>query len=200
MSFKNYLLEKNPHRISRGAKIGKGVILVGKMIIEEGATIFENAVIKGPVYIGKNVLVGNNALVRDGSVLEENCRIGAFAEVKNSIFLPHSSLGSGFVASSIIGENCRLAHGFVSANRRFDRETVRVKIKREEVDTGLDDLGVIMGEGVQAGIGVGTMPGITIGKGATIGPGTFVFEDVPPGVNYSTEFKSKPKVSRRLHL
>lgn len=189
LKIKNYLLEKTPHQISRGAKIGKGVILVGKMIIEDGATILENAVIKGPVYIGKNVLIGNNALVRDGSVLEEGCQVGAFAEVKNSIFLPHSSLGSGFVASSIIGESCRLAHGFTSANRRFDRKTIWVMVKNEKIDSGLDDLGVIIGEGVYAGIGVGTMPGKTIGKGAIIGPGTFVFEDIPPGINYYTQFK-----------
>ncbi|TSC53440.1 MAG: bifunctional UDP-N-acetylglucosamine pyrophosphorylase / Glucosamine-1-phosphate N-acetyltransferase, partial [Microgenomates group bacterium LiPW_16] len=103
LSLKNYLLDKSPHRISRGAKIGKGVILVGKMIIEEGATIYENATIKGPVYIGRNVLVGNNALVREGASLEENSRVGALSEVKGSIFLPGSTLGSGFVASSIIG-------------------------------------------------------------------------------------------------
>lgn len=191
LKIKNYLLEKAAHRISRGAKIGKGVILVGKMVIEDEATILENAVIKGPVYLGKNVLVGNNALVRNGSVLEENSRIGAFSEVKNSIFLPNSTLGSGFVASSIIGQNCRLAHGFISANRRFDRKTIKVKIKGKEIDSNLDDLGVIMGEGVYAGIGVGTMPGKTIGKDAIIGPGTFVFEDIPPGLTYSTKFKEE---------
>ncbi|TSC53156.1 MAG: bifunctional UDP-N-acetylglucosamine pyrophosphorylase / Glucosamine-1-phosphate N-acetyltransferase, partial [Microgenomates group bacterium LiPW_16] len=119
----------------------------------------------------------------------ENSRVGALSEVKGSIFLPGSTLGSGFVASSIIGQHSRIAHGFVSANRRFDRKTIKVKVKGEEVDTGLDDLGVIMGEGVEAGIGVGTMPGVTIGKKATIGPGTFVFEDIPPGVNYYTQFK-----------
>lgn len=190
LSLKNCLLEKSPHKISRGAKIGKGVILVGKMIIEDGATIYENATIKGPIFIGKNVLVGNNALIREGSVLEENCRIGAFSEVKNSVFFAGATLGSGFVASSLIGENCRIAHGFISANRRFDRRIIRVKVKEEEIDSGLEDLGVIMGEGVSVGIGVGTMPGITIGKGATIGPGTFVFEDVRPGVNYRAEFKN----------
>lgn len=190
LRFKNYLLEQSSHRISRGAKIGKGVILVGKMIIEEGATIYENATVKGPVYIGKNVLIGNNALVRDESCLEENCRVGAFSEVKNSIFLPGSTLGSGFIASSIIGENCRLAHGFISANRRFDRKTIKVKVKDGEIETGLDDLGVMMGEGVSVGVGVGTMPGVTIGKGATIGPGTFVFEDVPPGVKYFAQLKN----------
>lgn len=193
LQLKNYLLEKNPHQISRGAKIGKGVILVGKMVIEDGATVYENAVIKGPVYLGKDVLVGNNALVRDLSCLEEGSHVGAFSEVKNSLFLPHSHLGSGFVASSIIGENCRLAHGFVTANRRFDRKSIRVNIKGKEIDTGLDDLGVIMGDNVYAGIGVGTMPGKTIGKGAVIGPGTFVFEDIPAGTNYYAEFKKVVK-------
>jgi bifunctional UDP-N-acetylglucosamine pyrophosphorylase/glucosamine-1-phosphate N-acetyltransferase len=193
LAVKNWLLERSVHQISRGAKIGKGVIMVGKMVIEEGAVIFENATIKGPVFIGKNVLVGNNALIREGACLEERVRIGAFSEVKNSIFLPHSSLGSGFVASSIIGEYSRLAHGFTSANRRFDRKTIKVKIKGEEIDSGLDDLGVMMAEEVNTGIQVGTMPGVTIGKGATIGPGSFVFEDIAPGINYKTEFKSVKK-------
>ena len=193
LNIKNYLLQRSDHRISRGAKIGKGVILVGKMVIEDGVTVMENAVIKGPVYLGKNVLVGNNALVRDGTVLEENCRVGAFSEVKNSLFLPNSSLGSGFVASSIIGQDCRLAHGLTTANRRFDRQTINVNVKGKIVDSGLNDLGVIMGDGVYAGIGVGTMPGRTIGKGAIIGPGTFVFEDVPTGVDYRTEFKNISK-------
>lgn len=196
LSLKDYLLEKSGHRISRGAKIGKGVILQGKMVIEEGATILENATIKGPAYIGKNVLVGNNALVREGTVLEENCRVGAFGEVKNSIFQPGSTLGSGFVASSIIGPNCRLAHGFTTANRRFDRGNIFVKVKGEKIDTGLNDLGVIMGEGVYAGIGVGTMPGKTIGKNAVISPGSFVFEDVPSGVEYRTEFKNTVKTTK----
>lgn len=198
LRLKNYLLGRAPHRISRGAKIGKGVILVGKMIIEEGATIYENAVIKGPVYIGKNALVGNDALVRDGASLEENSRVGAFTEVKGSLFLPNSSLASGFCASSIIGENCRLAHGFVSGNRRFDRKSIKVKVKGEEIETGLDDLGVILGDGVQTGIGVGTMPGVTIGKGAIIGPGTFVFENIPPGVSYRTEFKNVIKKQKMM--
>ncbi len=191
LKVKDYLLEKMPHQISRGAKIGKGVILVGKMKIEDGVTIHENAVIKGPVYLGKNVLVGNNALIRDGAILEENARVGAFSEIKNSLFLPGATLGSGFVASSIIGENCRLAHNFTTANRRFDRKVIKVKIKEKEVETGLDDFGVLLGENVYTGIGVGTMPGITIGKNAVIGPGTFVFDDVLPGTKYFTEFKNK---------
>ncbi len=190
LNLKNYLLQRIEHKISRGAKIGKGVLLSGKVVIEEGVSVMENAVIKGPAYIGKNVLVGNNALVRDYSSLEEETHVGAFSEVKNSLFLPGASLGSGFVASSIIGEGCRLAHGFTTANRRFDRKPVKVTIKDKEVDTGLEDLGVIMGNNVYAGIGVGCMPGKTIGKGTIIGPGTFVFEDVPPNCDYKTEFKN----------
>lgn len=189
LKIKNYLLERVPHGISRGAKIGKGVILVGKLIIEDGAMILENATIKGPAYIGKNVLVGNATLIRDGTVLEENASIGAFSDIKNSIFFPGAHLGSGFVASSIIGGNCRLGHNFTTANKRFDRESVKVNAVKKEIDSGLKDLGVIMGDNVACGIGAGTMPGITIGKGAVIGPGTFVFEDVPPGANYRTDFK-----------
>ena len=179
LKLKDYLLEKIPQVISKTAKIGKNVILEGKVIIEDGAMIMENAVIKGPAYIGRNVLVGNSVLIRQGTVIEENCQIGAFSEIKNSLFLPGAHFGgAGFIGSSIIGENCRLGHGFVSANKRFDRKKIMVSIKGEKIETGLDDLGVIMGNGVNVGIKVGTMPGKTIGSQATINPGAIVYEDV----------------------
>ena len=175
LKLKNYLLEKMPQAISKTAKIGKNVILEGKVIIDDKAVIMENAVIKGPAYIGRNVLVGNSVLIRDGTVIEENCQIGAFSEIKNSLFLPETHFGgAGFVGSSIIGENCRLGHGFISANKRFDRKKIMVSVKDEKIETGLNDLGVIMGNGVNVGIKVGTMPGRTIGNGAIISPGTVV--------------------------
>lgn len=174
---KDYLLKKLPGKMGKKVKMGKGAQIIGKVIVEDGVEIFENAVIKGPVYLGKNAVVGNGAVVRAGSVIEENCVIGAFSEIKNSLFLPGTHFGgAGFVGSSIIGENCRLGHGFTTANKRFDRKNIG--------ETGLNDLGVLMGENVNCGINVGVMPGKIIGSGATIGPGTIVMEDVPAGEKY----------------
>jgi len=36
-------------------------VLDGKVIIEDGVKILENAVVRGPVYIGRNSVIGNNA-------------------------------------------------------------------------------------------------------------------------------------------
>lgn len=191
LNLKNYLLEKTPGFISQKAQIAKNVILEDKVIIEDGAVIMENAVIKGPAYIGRKVLIGNSVLVRSGTVIEENCEIGAFSEIKNSVLLAGTHFGGGgFIGSSVIGENCRLGHGFISANKRFDRKQIKVVIKDEVVETGLDDLGVMIGDGVNCGIKAGTMPGKTIGSGATIGPGIIVMEDIPAKKNHYVEFKS----------
>lgn len=194
LNLKNNLLEKTQAFIGQKAQIAKNVILEGKVIIEDGAVIMENAVIKGPAYIGRKVMIGNSVLIRAGTVVEENCEIGAFSEIKNSVFLAGTHFGGGgFIGSSIIGEDCRLGHGFIAANKRFDRKQIKVVIKGEAVETGLDDLGVMMGEGVSCGIGVRVMPGTTIGSRSTIGPGTVVFEDVPVDTDYKTEFKNITK-------
>lgn len=190
LKLKDYLLERLPVRISKNAQMAKAVILEGKVTIEDGAVIMENTVIKGPAYIGRNVLVGNSVLIRGGTVIEENCQIGAFSEIKNSLFLPGTHFGgAGFVGSSIIGENCRLGHGFMTANKRFDRKKIMVKVKEEKVETDLDDLGAMIGSGVNVGIKVGTMPGKTIGPGAIIGPGTIIVEDVKRNDKYYKDHK-----------
>lgn len=179
LKLKDYLLERLPAKINQSVKIGKNVVLEDKVIVEDGAAIMENAVIKGPAYIGRNVLVGNSVLIRGRTVIEENCQIGAFSEIKNSLFLPGTHFGgAGFVGSSVIGENCRLGHGFISANKRFDRKKNMVKLKDKKVETGLDDLGIMMGSGVNVGIKVGTMPGKTIGSGAMIYPGVIVDKNI----------------------
>lgn len=176
---KNFILKKLPGFISEKASIKKDVVIEGKVFIEEGAVVYEKAIIKGPCYIGKNSVVGNFVLIRNGCVIEENCVIGARAEVKNSLFLKNSSMHSGFVGDSIIGENSRLGAGFISANKRFDNQNVKVIIKGEKIDTKLNRLGVFIGADVNIGVQSATMPGVIIGNKATVFPGQKIFQNIP---------------------
>src|SRR3989344_3640304 len=127
----------------------------------------EGARIKGPCFIGKNTMIGNNAIVRNNVDIEENCVIGANMEIKNSFVMKNSKTHSGFIGDSIIGENVRLGANFDTANVRLDRETVKIEISGEKIDTGLKKLGTIVGSGVKIGIKSSTMPGIMIGGNST---------------------------------
>jgi len=85
-----------------------------------------------------------------------------------------------YVGDSIIGEGCNLGAGFISANLRFDKRTIKMEIKGEIIDTGRKKLGVIMGDKVMTGVGALFMPGVRVGPNSWIGPNIVVYEDVPP--------------------
>ncbi len=72
----------------------------------------------------------------------------------------------------MIGEDCRIGAGFITANRRFDRRNILIEVKGEKVDSGMSSLGVFVGNNVHIGIHAGTMPGTVIGTSVTISPGT----------------------------
>lgn len=187
--FKNYLLNGIKTHVSKNARISKSAQLSGSIIIESGAKIMDGACIKGPSYIGHNVIVGNNALLRDAVSLEKNSLVGAQTEVKNTLIGPGSTVHSGVVLDSIIGEGCKIGALFCTANVRLDRKNIQVEVNSEKVDTGLRNLGLIMGGHVRAGIRVSTMPGVVIGNNVIIGPSTTVMKNVDDNVKIYSKFK-----------
>lgn len=157
------------------------------------ASIGKNAVINGKVYIGENCRIGDNNVLRGPLILEDNVVTGAFCEIKNSAVGSGTHFHSGYVGDSVIGENCRFGAGFITANRRTDRNNIKSAVKNEKIDTGLTHLGAIIGSNSRFGIHAGTMPGIIIGSDCSIGPGTLVFENVADGSTFYTKFEKVVK-------
>jgi len=186
---KDSLLRTAKKRIAKTAKIDETAVIDGNVIVEENAKIGSYAVIRGPAYIGRNVRVGDHALVRNLTTLEEGSMVGGSAEVKNSIVLEESHI-QGYLADSIVGQEVRIAHGFVSANRRIDRCTISVEVKKKKMDTKFFAMGCIIGDNVYTGINVATMPGVVIGADSVIGPRTTVFRDIPPNTRYYQKAES----------
>ncbi len=166
-SLTKYLLDKN---------LGGGKVHIGK-----NTKIFEGAIIKGPCYIGDGCLIGNNALVRDYTNLEDGVMVGANAEVARCIFQKNAHIHSGFFGDSILGENCRVGAGTVTGNVRLDGGEIRA--------TGLNSLGVIVGNNTHIGINVSLMPGILIGSNCVIGPSSVVFENIEDNTTFYTKFE-----------
>jgi bifunctional UDP-N-acetylglucosamine pyrophosphorylase/glucosamine-1-phosphate N-acetyltransferase len=138
----------------------KGAVTIGK-----NCTIGDFVVIDGPVYIGDNVEIGPSAYIRPGSVICDNVSIGHAAQVKNSIMMPGSKVANHvLLADSIIGKKARLGGHCETANRRFDQGEIEFIYKTTKLHTGLDKLGLILGDGARLGGGVFTYPGTMIGK------------------------------------
>jgi len=158
--------------------IGKNVVIEGSVYIGNNVRIGAHTVIEGPAYIGDNCVIGASNVLRGPLNLEAGVVTGAFMEIKHSIVQKDSHFHSGYLGDSLVGENCRFGAGFISANKRFDRTNVKVKIGEEKIDTGLDAFGCAVGDGAAFGIHSGTMPGVLIGSDSVINPGVQVFKNI----------------------
>ena len=188
LGINKYLLKNNTGRIGKNVEIAKNAIVDERAILEDGVKVYEGACIKGPCFVGKNTIIGNNALLREYVSVEEKCVIGANTEIRNSVLFSGTKIHSGFIGDSVIGEDCRIGAYFCSANRRLDREEIKVKFDEVKIPSGLTSLGVIMGNEVKVGVHVATMPGVVLGNKAIIGPATSVIENVDTRSKYYSEF------------
>ena len=181
------LLEANERSLKNAdlkveGTVEPGATLVGDVGIGAGARVRSGSYIEGSVLIGEGSDIGPNCYIRPFTSIGRNVRVGNACEVKASIILDGTHIGHlSYVGDSIIGENCNLGAGTVTANLRFDDGTVKVMVKGELVDSGRRKLGAILGDGVKTGIGVNLMPGVKVGAGAWIGPSAVVYRDVGDG-------------------
>lgn len=162
-------------------QVEDGAHLLGPVGVADGARVRSGAYIEGPVFIGGDSDVGPNCYIRPCTSIGRGVRVGNGCEVKNSIVMDGTHIGHlSYVGDSIIGEDCNLAAGSITANFRLDEGTVKMKVKDEVVDTGRRKLGAILGDEVKTGINSLFMPGVKVGPRAWIGPNVMVTRDVPP--------------------
>jgi NDP-sugar pyrophosphorylase family protein len=176
-----HFLKEGGKSISPKAQISKTAVIEGDVIIEDGVRVLENAVIKGLCYIGRNSVIGNNALIRDNSHIGEGCVVGYGTEIKHCYIGDNGWFHQNYFGDSIIGNDCSFGAGTVSANLRLDENDIKVRVGGEDINTGSNKLGALIGNGVRTGINVGIMPGRRIGEGSFVGPHVCLTEDLPPG-------------------
>jgi bifunctional UDP-N-acetylglucosamine pyrophosphorylase/glucosamine-1-phosphate N-acetyltransferase len=106
-------------------------------------------------------------------------RIGNACEIKNSIIMDNVHIGHlSYIGDSILGENCNLGAGTITANYRLDGGTIKMVVKDKVVDSGRAKLGAVLGDNVKVGINALFMPGVKVGCNSWIGPNVVVHRDV----------------------
>lgn len=182
------LLEANRWLLGRMKHEVRGVVereahLIGQVSVAETARIRSGAYIEGPVFIDEGSDVGPNCYIRPYTSICRKVRVGNACEIKNSIILDGTHIGHlSYVGDSVIGENCNLGAGTITANYRLDAGTVKMMVKDRLMDSGVKKLGAFLGDNVKTGVNVLLMPGVKVGSNAWIGPNVVVYRDVPPDV------------------
>ena len=156
-------------------KLAAGTFLSGKnkIIIEQGAVLQPGCVLnaeRGPIYIAKGVQVYpqtvifgpaailQNSTVKAGTQIYENTTIGPVCkvggEIEESIIHGYSNKQhTGFLGHSYIGSWVNLGAGTTTSDLKNNYSTVRVTVGDRQVDTGLQFVGLIIGDHSKTAIG-----------------------------------------------
>jgi UDP-N-acetylglucosamine diphosphorylase / glucose-1-phosphate thymidylyltransferase / UDP-N-acetylgalactosamine diphosphorylase / glucosamine-1-phosphate N-acetyltransferase / galactosamine-1-phosphate N-acetyltransferase len=174
-----FLMDYYANDFKINCELEPNVTVIGQVHIENGCRIRSGSYIEGPVYIAKGSDIGPNCYIRPSTFIDEDCRIGNACEVKNSIMYKGSHAGHlSYVGDSIIGKNCNLGAGTLTANLRHDNKTIKITIKNKRIDSNRRKIGVIMGDFVKTGINVSILPGVKISANSFIQAGSVVSRDL----------------------
>jgi UDP-N-acetylglucosamine diphosphorylase/glucosamine-1-phosphate N-acetyltransferase len=164
----------------KNVKILPGVVLdasEGRIVIEENTVIEPFTYIKGPVYIGKN------SLIKSGTKIYGPCVIGEFSkvagEIAESVF--HSYVNKqhdGFVGHSYICPFVNLGADTVTSDLKNNYSKVGIKLSGENIDTGMQLLGSIIGDHSKTSINTMLNTGSMIGIFANIFGGGFPSKEI----------------------
>ena len=151
--------------IDKTAKIMPQVIIDGAdgpVFIDRSAVIQPHVYIQGPVYIGPSALIKAGAKLYSGTSIAEGCKIGG--EVNNSIILPWSNKAhGGYLGSSYVGSWVNIGAGTNNSNLKNNYGVVKVTVNGEDIDTGLQYIGLIMGDHSKCGINTTFNTGTNVG-------------------------------------
>ena len=156
--------------IGKGSVVKPGVVLDaehGPIVIGKNVTIMPNAVIEGPAYIGDYSIVKIGAKIYHGTSVGIHCKVGG--EIESSIIQSHSNKQhEGFLGHSYLGSWVNLGADTNTSDLKNNYSTVRVIVNSASVDTGMQFMGLTMGDHSKSGINVMFDTGTNIGVSCNI--------------------------------
>lgn len=164
----------------KNVKIFPGVVIdasEGSIVIEENTVIEPFTYIKGPVYIGKN------CQIKSGTKIYGPCVIGEFSKVAGEIAesVLHSYVNKqhdGFTGHSYICPFVNLGADTVTSDLKNNYSKVSMRINGENMNTGMQLLGSIIGDHSKTSINTMLNTGSMIGIFANIFGGGFPIKDI----------------------
>jgi len=180
LKHQEFIMQTMTESLNEGI-IEQGAVLKGAVRVGQGTVVKSGAYIEGPVVIGDNCTIGPNCYIRKYSAVGDGCVIGQAVEIKNSIILPGCHIQHlSYIGDSVVGENCNIGAGSITANQRHDGANVKSTIKAKLVDTGRRKLGAIVSDGAKLGVHTTIYPGRKIWPGMKTMPGDIIRRDLMP--------------------
>ena len=142
----------------------KGPIYIGK-----NAEMMEGCIVRGPLAMCENSLLKMGSKIYGATTLGPHCKVGG--EVNNAVLFGYSSKAhDGYLGNSVIGEWCNLGADTNTSNLKNTYEEVKLwdYTKSSFAKTGLQFLGLIMGDHSKCGINTMFNTGTVVGVSANV--------------------------------
>lgn len=199
LSLSSYFLSTIKENKIKKASISKSATIEGNVFIEDGVKIMENVKISGPCYIGKNTIIGNNSFVRE-SIIGANCVVGYSTEIARSYVGDNSWFHNNYVGDSVLLDNVSMGAGGVTANYRFDSQTVFSLVGKGLINTERTKFGMIAGFNVRIGVNASIMPGVKVGNNSFVGPSVLLDKDLGDNKFCSCQSKKYKITNNKVSL
>lgn len=207
-----HLLNEDQIFIEENVKIKPGVVLDasgGPIYIEKNSTILSNAVIAGPFFLGESSVVKSCATIYSNTSIGKLCKIGG--EIEQSVFMPYSNKQhAGFLGHSYLGSWVNLGADTNNSDLKNNYSKIKISLSRTDVDTGLQFLGLMMGDHSKSAINTMFNTGTIVGFSCNVfgsgfpekfipsfswgGPGNIITYDLNKSIETAKVVTSRRKV------
>jgi glucose-1-phosphate thymidylyltransferase len=157
----------------------------GPILLYAGATVGPYCFLRGPAYLGPKSKIIEHSAIKDAVSLGHTTKIGG--EVEASIVEPYTNKQHhGFLGHSYVGSWINLGAGTCNSDLKNTYGPVKMDYRGEQVSTGMQFVGCIMGDYAKSAINTGISTGKTVGCCSMVYG--FVTTNVPSFVNYARLF------------
>ena len=137
----------------------------GPVVLESGVEVRTGTRLEGPLWVGANTHVLGGPI--RASAIGPHCRVRG--ELAGCVFLGYANKAhDGFIGHSVIGRWANLGAGTITSNLKNTYGAVRLDVAGAAIDTGLTNLGSLIGDHVKTAIGTLLATGTVIGVGANV--------------------------------
>lgn len=162
----------------------------GPIFIEENVRITPFSFLEGPLYVGNGTFL-DNAKVGGGSLIGSECRLGG--EIENSIVLDFTNKHhEGFLGHSFVGQWVNLGALATTSDLKNNYGIIKLRLKKEEVNTGTIKFGSWIGSFSK--IAIGSM----LNTGTVIDIGCNLVEDRISGYRSPFTWRTSEDTTYRL--
>jgi UDP-N-acetylglucosamine diphosphorylase/glucosamine-1-phosphate N-acetyltransferase len=183
---------------AEGATLGQYCVTdttKGPVVLDQGAVVGPYSFLRGPAYLGPKAKVIEHSAIKDAVAVGHTTKIGG--EIEGSIVEPYTNKQHhGFLGHSYLGSWINLGAGTSNSDLKNTYGTVKMEYRGEQVATGMQFVGCIVGDYSKSAINTGIFTGKTVGCCSMLYG--FVTTNVPSFVNYARLFgqvtESPPEV------